>query len=67
MGAHISAQGRALTLKVMREGCSPTGGVWLQTMWPTGSRTLSPAGAISLDWPTTSSIHAPPRFSARMP
>lgn len=53
-----------LTLKVMSEGLSPTGGVWLQTMWPTGRRTLWPAGARSLDWPATSSIHAPPRFSA---
>lgn len=40
------------------------GGVWLHTMCATGSRTASPLGASSRDWLTTSSIHAPPRFSA---
>lgn len=48
----------------MREGVSPIGGVWLQTMWATGRRTRSPWRANSLLCPTTSSIQAPPRFSA---
>ena len=54
----------AAYLKVMRLGLEPTGGVWLQTMWATGRRTGSPAGASSLLRPITSSIQAPPRFSA---
>lgn len=48
----------------MSEGWSPMGGVWLHTMWATGSLTDSPGAANSLDWPATSSIQAPPRFSA---
>ena len=48
----------------MSEGLSPTGGVWLQTMCATGSRISSPAAANSRDWLHTSSIQAPPRFSA---
>ena len=51
-------------LKVIRLGLSPTGGVWLQTMWATGRRTSCPCAANRLLRPTTSSIQAPPRFSA---
>ena len=35
--------------KVMREGLSPRGGLWLHTMWAAGRRTLKPGGANSLD------------------
>lgn len=42
--------------KVMSEGSSPTGGVWLHTMWATGSRTGEPVGANTEDCPHTSSI-----------
>lgn len=38
-----------------------------RTMCATGRRTLWPGGAKRRDCPTTSSIHAPPRFSAPHP
>ncbi len=51
----------------MREGWSPTGGGWLQTMSATGRRTVPPPALLSAgrsQRPTTSFIQAPLRFSA---
>ena len=60
----ISWNSVSTSRKVISEGLAPTGGVWLHTMCAHGSRTAAPAGASALLRPITSSIHAPPRFSA---
>ena len=52
------------SLCVISDGFLPTGGVPLHTMCAVGNRTNSPGAAMALDRPTTSSIHAPPLFSA---
>ena len=45
-------------------GLPPTGSALLHTMCATGRRTAEPAGASRRERPATSSIQAPPRFSA---
>ena len=49
--------------KVIRLGLSPTGGIWLHTIWATGSLTEDPWRARTLLREKTTFIQAPPRFS----